>query len=666
VTPDEDATPRRAGRVDWLLVAYVAMASAPIVIGCWWAAAHHWIPTGDRAFIALNGDRVLSAHTPTVGMPSTLPVEQADGSAPFVNHLGPMEFWALSVPSLLGGGSTIALLVGVALVNIGSIVLAAWAAVRTLSRAAAGWYMTGCVVLSVGLGLPLLWDNWNPHITIFPLVALLMVASAVVAGHRWFLPWAVLLAVFIAQVHLSTVLIGLVVGAWCLAAGLWQSRRGGGPGVLRRWRGPLLAGTGVIAATWLLPVANEVDSGRGNLTLLIQSMGQGREQTGPSYAIAMLGRLGSLQPLWLQRATGVFDLPKPTVLDRMWTVVLLGLFVAVLVGAIRTRAADAGRFAVLTTAAVVLVASFADLAMSPSPPVGISYIRWLWAVGLFVWFATGYGVVSFAGEHLRAQRPDLAAAADDRSVVRMVLAMPLVVGLLLVPVAASDPDLPPPDAADDWRALGVLSDQVEASIEGRSVFLAFHGVDAAFSGGPAVWRALDARGVDVRVPANYNGGTSGVWGWEPGEPIDLAAGVYGERTGHLVPREVPIAVLGIGLDDRAQADEWVAAANRLLGELPPGSRVVLDPATDARLRTEARPDADPDAPVEDQLSDRAKDLDRMLGDARLAMFDREVVRAIAEGRATRSPISPSDAAALLAGLDEADFLAVGVPVPTAG
>jgi hypothetical protein len=611
----------------------------------------------------LNSDRVLSAHTPTVGMPSTLPVEQADGSAPFVNHLGPIEFWALSVPSLVAGGSTIGLLVGVALVNIGSIVLAAWAAVRTLSRTAAGWYLAGCVVLSVGLGLPLLWDNWNPHITIFPLVALLMVATAVVAGHRWFLPWAVLLAVFIAQAHLSTVLIGLVVGAWCLGAGLWQSRSVEGPGVVRRWRGPLLAATTVVVATWLLPVANEVDSGRGNFTLLIQSLGQGREQTGPAYAIAMLGRLGSVQPLWLQRAQGVFDLAKPTVLDRLWTVVLLVLFLSVLVGSIRTRAANRSRFALLTTAAVVLVAAFVDLAMSPSPPVGIAYIRWLWAVGLFVWFATGYGVVSFVGAYLRDHRPDLAAVRRDPSVARMVLAMPLVIGLLLVPVAARNPGDPRPDAIEDWRPLGVLSDQVSAALGGRSVIVTFHGADAAFSGGPAVWRALDADGRAVRVPANYNGGTSGVWGWEPGEPIDLAAGVYGDRTGHLVPKEVPVSVLGIGLDEREQADEWVATANRLLEELAPGSPIVLDPDVDARLRNEIRSDADPGAPVEEQRSDRAKDLDRMLGDARLALFDREVVRAIAEGQATASPISEDDAATLLAGLEDADFVAVQVEVP---
>lgn len=665
MTVDEDTKAGWFRRIDWLIVGYVVMASLPIVIGCVWAAQNHWMPTGDRAFIALNSERVLSSHTPTVGMPSTLPVEQADGSMPFVNHLGPMEFWALSVPSLLSGGSTVGLLLGVALVNIGSIVLAAWAAVRTLSRTAAGWYLAGCVILSIGLGAPLLWDNWNPHITIFPLVALLMVASAVVAGHRWFLPWAVLLAVFIAQVHLSTVLIGVLIGAWCLAAGLWLDRRDHGSGVLRRWRGALLAGAGVVAVTWLLPVANEVDSGQGNVTLLIQSIGQGRSQTGPAYAFAMLGRLGSIHPLWLQRAPGVFDLLKPTVLDRVWTLILLGVFVAVLVHAVRTRAAKPGRFAVLSTAAVVLVAAFLDLSMSPSPPVGISYIRWLWAVGLFVWFATLYGVATFAGEYLREHKPQTAAVADDRSVARMLLAMPLVIGLLLVPTAVIDPDFPKPDAQDDWRSLGILADQVSANLDGRSVILTFHGVDAAFSGGPAVWRALDADGVGVRVPANYNGGTSGVWGWEPGDPIDTAGGVYGERSGHLVPKEVPATVLGIAVDDRAQADEWVTTANRLLAELPPETPVVLDDATDAQLRGEVRPEADPEAPIEDQLSDRAKDLDRTLGDARLAMFDREVVRAIAEGRTTSSPITQADAATLLAGLDAADFLAVEVAVPQA-
>ena len=666
MTSDQDPAARGPRRIDWLIVAYVVMASLPIVIGCVWAATHHWMPTGDRAFIALNGDRVLSAHPPTVGMPSTLPVEQADGSAPFVNHLGPMEFWALSIPSFLTGGSTIGLLIGVAVVNIGSIVLAACAAVRTLSRRAAGWYLAGCVMLSLGLGLPLVWDNWNPHITIFPLVALLMVASAVVAGHRWFLPWAVLLAVFIAQVHLSTVLIGLVIGAWCLAAGLWCARREDGPGVLRRWQGPLLAGVGVVAATWLFPVANEVDSGRGNFTLLIQSLGQGREQTGPAYAIAMLGRLGSLHPLWLQRAPGVFDLLKPTAIDRVWAVLLFGVFLAVLVGSIRTRAAQPGRFAIVTTAAVALVASFADLAMSPSPPVGISYIRWLWAVGLFVWFATGYGVVTFGAASLRERRPGFAALADDPSIVRMLLAGPLVLGLPVVPVVAADPDYPRPDAMEDWRPLGVLADQVSAGLDGRSVIVSFHGVDAAFSGGPAVWRALDADGVTVHVPANYNGGTSGVWGWEPGDPVDTAAQVYGVRDGYLVPAEVPVSALGIAVDDRAEADRWVAAVNRLLADLPAGAPVVLDADTDARLRNEAKPDADPAAPREEQLSDRARDLDRALGDARLAMFDREIVRAIAEGRTTTSPISAEDAAALLPALDEADFLAVEVPVPTAG
>ena len=176
----------------------------------------------------------------------------------------------------------------------------------------------------------------------------------------------------------------------------------------------------------------------------------------------------------------------------------------------------------------------------------------------------------------------------------------------------------------------------------------------------------DADGVTVHVPANYNGGTSGVWGWEPGDPVDTAAQVYGVRDGYLVPAEVPVSALGIAVDDRAEADRWVAAVNRLLADLPAGAPVVLDADTDARLRNEAKPDADPAAPREEQLSDRARDLDRALGDARLAMFDREIVRAIAEGRTTTSPISAEDAAALLPALDEADFLAVEVPVPTAG
>ena len=633
-------------RILWLLV---AVAALPIVVSCLWAVTHHYTPTGDRSLIGLNAHRVLSTHPPSVGMPSTMPVELDDGSEVFANHLGPGEFVALTVPSRLLGGSPAGLVLGVALVNVWSVALAVVIVDRLASRVATGWFAACCAALGFGLGAPLLWDDWNPHVALYPMVLLVVASAATVAGRRRCLPVAAVAASFVAQAHLSMVLLGLLLGAWALGGGVAADWVRHGSGVARRWRWSFLATVGAIAVSWIGPAANQLLGPQGNVALIIRSFGQESDRNGAGYALDMLTRAFTVPPLWLQRLGSVFDYHRIGPVDRAIALVVLVVLVASTVAAVRQARRDPGRAALLGTSWVALVAAGMTLVISPAPPVGISFVRWLWPVSMVVWFSLGIGVAALVPQLPAGVGQGRSGSGlwSDPSLARSSVLASAVVAVALAAATLAAPTTPRPDALDDWRSVATVSGQVHDAVGSDLTHIDFEGPDGLFAGGPELWRRLVVGGGSVRVPASYTGGTSGVWAIQPTDEPDRWVRLVGTQDGMLAPAVAPIAVLGIGLDDRARADAWVAQAQEVLAGLDEGEQVVLEPDALAQVRA-----AD---------GDRAGEADRVLADARLAMFDRRVLRAIADGQATRSPIDPADAAALLDGLDEAVYVAVEIP-----
>ncbi len=220
------------------------------------------------------------------------------------------------------------------------------------------------------------------------------------------------------------------------------------------------------------------------------------------------------------------------------------------------------------------------------------------------------------------------------------------VALVLAVATIAAPTTPEPDALDDWRAIASLAAQVDERLADRSVHLEFQGGDAQLGGGPELWRRLHASGRAVRVPASYTGGTSGVWALRAGEEPDAWVRLIGEPDGRVAPPVPPVEVLGIGIEDRGAAEAWIEEAAALQAGLPAGP-VVLAPDALARARS--------------LDGDRTGETDRVLADARLAMYDRVVLAEIAAGGATSSPITAAQASSLLAGLDGARYLAVVLP-----
>jgi hypothetical protein len=188
------------------------------------------------------------------------------------NHPGPFYFQLLTPLYVLSGYRHAAILITVALLNLGSLV----GCVLVMRRHANGWLLlatTGCMAVFLSRFSGLLASPWNPHVAMLPLLFCLLAGAAVAAGrHYRLIPVMVAAGSLSIQAHFAYAVPVLTVAAGTMVLALvgrrWQPALAEHhPHSARRY---LFMGAAVGACIWALPVIDEIrPAGDHNMTRVI-------------------------------------------------------------------------------------------------------------------------------------------------------------------------------------------------------------------------------------------------------------------------------------------------------------------------------------------------------------------------------------------------------------
>ena len=152
--------PRQDSRL-WI-VALVA-AIIPIVVAAVRILHGGYIALGDNALIVVRALDVGTTNTPLLGTWSS--ASTAVGTN--LNHPGPLMFDLLAGPIRLLGPS-VGLVIGVALINAGSVCVACWAARRAGGTTAAAIVGAAAAILAWTMGSSMIIDAWQPNAMVLP------------------------------------------------------------------------------------------------------------------------------------------------------------------------------------------------------------------------------------------------------------------------------------------------------------------------------------------------------------------------------------------------------------------------------------------------------------------------------------------------------------------
>lgn len=462
-----------------LVGATLVLVVLPAVAAAVTAASRPWYASSDQAIMLLRVFDVGGDHTPLVGAWSRW------GWA----HPGPSAYWALApFAQALGPAGA---LTGAGMLNAAAIVASIAVVVRRgdLAKAVTAALVVALVVHAGGVAH--LVDIWNPRIAFFPFLLFLFIVWSVLSGDRWLLPAAAAVGSFAVQAHIG---YGLVVGGLLLvAAARARLTRGEEDAGLTRPQRLLVWGSvAVLLVMWVPPVVQQVSTGPGNLTALID---YGRDPDGPaagwSFAAGVFG--------WQMRPTGPWISGQDTnaVGFAVTGSAIPAVGFVVLVAASAWWAFRRGSLDTAWMGIIALVGTaLAFVATAQIRGISVPYlVRWWWGIAALATLAVVWTVLEAASGRLRQV---------------------LVAGALIVLVATSGRTLlslpAPVPGADTSRAIGGVSPLVARELDGTSSYLV-RSVSSRTWGatGPALLLELERRGFDVAV--------------EPGPLAELA---YGE------------------------------------------------------------------------------------------------------------------------------------------
>ena len=388
-------------RLRWVLWAAVVV---PFVTAAVRALATDWFPIGDSALLYLRSMDVGTRHHPLLGSWSSASLSLGRN----INNPGPIYDdlvapFARLLP--VGPGNV----VGVSVVNLASITLAALAARRIGGPRHEAWTLVTAAALAWTLGSEVLFDMFQAHALLFPFLCALVLLTGAMTGHRWCWPWLVLVWSVILQTHVSYAYIAVaLVGTAVVAAVVWAPRplgtwlRGLGRAPATWWS------VGVAAAVWIQPVIEQLTGeGEGNLSRLAASAGGTDVSVGLPNAFRMVSAVFALPPWWTRwgfahtiEPAGLVDtadggrrvdipwLPNPV----LATVAFLVLLVLLVVAARWARAH--GRRVLLATDVVAiagLVGAVLALSRLTVGEVGLAahHTRWMFVLALWCHAALG-------------------------------------------------------------------------------------------------------------------------------------------------------------------------------------------------------------------------------------------------------------------------------------
>jgi hypothetical protein len=384
---------------NWLALACLLAAILPIVVATIRAVAGDWVAVGDNAFFGMRAADVFTEHNPLLGTWTSASVTVGVD----INNPGPLLYDALAIPVKIGGDAGLA--VGVALINIAAIGGIAVVARRLAGTRAVVAAMAAAAGLGWAMGSELLFDPWQPHSLLLPVLCFLMMVWALACGDLAVLPWAVGVASFIVQSHIGYALVIPALGAWGLGvavARLWRARRDDASAWSQRRRraSRQVVVAGVVGiACWSQPLYEQffIDDG-GNLSRLASSVNKSGDTVGLGRAPRFVAEIAALPPWWGRPsfsrafAPGV-SLPSLEASIAGLAVVTALLVVGVLVG---RRLGDKPGVVAAQAGLVTLVVALAAVTTMPLGYFGVAahHVRWLWPVAVFITFAVAYPLMT--------------------------------------------------------------------------------------------------------------------------------------------------------------------------------------------------------------------------------------------------------------------------------
>ncbi len=534
-----DAPGTGFGGVWW---AAPVVAGAAIISGVGHRIAGQWQPQGDDAAIAWLSRDVFSAHSPLLGMPSTVGGRGADA-----HHWGPLLFWLFALPERLGSASPAGMQLALLTLQLGMFALIAWFSSRRVGRIGALAILVVFSVLSWSMGRDLLSSVWNPSIALIPLAAVFVLAWSLADGDEIALVPLAFTASFVVQCNiLYTPLVGLLV-AWAVV-GWWvtcRARRRSDSATAtvapisgrRRWN--LIAAFVVILIAWSGPILYEVTHQPGNVQSVLSSgFGESGEHVGVRRAFNGVAKAVGVPPVWWFPSAGVdltraFETPTPL---SVGSGLLIGGVVLAAFGWSWRRRPELR--ALLGTA---IFGAVGGAIVAARLPVGFGvafYRTWnLWVVSAFVWIAlAGVGVA--VGRDVIARRSDSGTRA--RILIRRVVIGTLVAALVVFaglgatgrsPTAMRD--------GDESAAVRRLVAQTRRRLVDRGPYLVLQRVQHIGSG--VMW-GLVRHGYDLRVSrqsrfdAPYLAASHGPAGtrWPRLEIVEVPVGSSSPARGRLV------------------------------------------------------------------------------------------------------------------------------------
>jgi hypothetical protein len=371
----------------------VIAAILPVIVATVRAITGDWRAIGDNAYFSIRAADVFTEHHPLLGSWTSASI--AIGLD--LNNAGPLLFDVLAIPVRIGGPDA-GLAVGVALVNLASVLGIAVIARRQAGATAVVVAMAAATGLGWAMGSELLFEPWQPHSLLYPFLCFLFMVWGLASGDLVILPWAVGLASYIAQTHVGYSLLVPALGALAVvaaAARLWRSRRvdpDGWPALRRRTSRYVVVAALVAVVCWAQPVIEQIfGEGRGNLGRLASSVGNTGARVGFSDAPRYVATLLALPPWWGRPSVSEQFVPGDSLPSLASSLLGLCVVVVLLAAALRSarrRGQQPIVWLMLTGLAVVAVA----LAGAAAMPIGIfnlasHQMRWLWPVAVFVTFA---------------------------------------------------------------------------------------------------------------------------------------------------------------------------------------------------------------------------------------------------------------------------------------
>lgn len=268
------------------------------------------------------------------------------------HHPGPTVFYLIAPWYVLGGERSPALSAGALVVNFAALLVAAWILARHGGPALVVAFLAGLWWV-IWRADGLLVSHWNAHLSVLLLVAAMVTSAAVAAGSPRLIPLLAALTSLAVQAHVAVLPPAAAIVVLALVPAMARAALQPGPPrasflVAMNWA------AWVSVALWLLPVAQEVTSGAGNLTRLWQfalqaSPGLAVGDAWHVWARAIINGVGLTLPLSIGARLSF----EPALWPSVYALALMGLLVLASGWGLLSRHPFHGWLA-LTTATVCL------------------------------------------------------------------------------------------------------------------------------------------------------------------------------------------------------------------------------------------------------------------------------------------------------------------------